>query len=81
MEHVVLEKVVLPLGQGGVEELDAVVGGGDLLARPDVPAADDDARLVHVEPERVRVAAVVDQRHARVDRGADHLPFVRRLLG
>ena len=76
-----LEKVVLPLGQGAAEELDAVVGGGDLLARPDVPAADHDARLVHVEPERVRVAAVVDQRHARVDRGANHLPLVRRLLG
>ena len=76
-----LQKVVLPLCHRGAEELDPVVRGGDLLARPDVPAADHDARLVHVEPERVRVAAVVDQRHARVDRRADHLPLVRRLLG
>ena len=74
------QKGVLSLRQGGGEELDPVVGRGDLFAGPDVPAADHHARLVHVEPERVRVAAVVDQGHAGVDRCPDNFPIVSGLL-
>ena len=81
LEHVMFQKGVLSLGQAGAEELDPVIGGGDLLARPDVPAADHHARLVHVEPEGVGVAAVVDQGHAGVDRRPDNFPIVGGFLG
>ena len=75
-----LQQVVLSLCHRGAEELDPVVRGGDLLARPDVPAADHHARLVHVEPEGVRVTAVVDQGHAGVDRCPNDFPIVSGLL-
>ena len=76
-----LQKAVFSLCQGGAEKLNSVVGGGDLFASPDVPAADHHARLVHVEPEGVGVAAVVDQGHAGVDGRPDNFPIVRRFLG
>ena len=81
MEHVMLQQVVFPLGEGCAEKLNSVVGGGDLLAGLDVPAADHHARLVHVEPEGVGVATVVDQGHAGVDGRPDNLPIVGGLLG
>ena len=81
LEHVMFQKGVLSLRQGGTEELDPVVGRGDLFAGPDVPAADHHARLVHVEPEGVGVAAVVDQGHAGVDGRPNNFPIVRRFLG
>ena len=81
LEHVMLQQVVFPLREGCAEKLNSVVGGGDLLAGLDVPAADHHARLVHVEPEGVGVATVVDQGHAGVDGRPDNFPIVGGLLG
>ena len=46
LEHVVLQKAVFPLCQGTAEELDSVVGGGDLFAGPELHAVEYHARLV-----------------------------------
>ena len=46
-----------------------------------MPAADHHARLVHVEPEGVGVATVVDQGHAGVDGRPNNFPIVGSLLG
>ena len=76
-----LQQVVFSLCEGCAEKLNSAVGGRDLLACPDVPAADHHARLVHVEPEGVGVATVVDQGHAGVDGRPDNFPIVSGLLG
>ena len=41
-----LQKAVFPLCQGSAEELDSVVGGGDLFAGPELHAVKYHARLV-----------------------------------
>ena len=76
-----LQKAVFSLCQGCAEKLNSLVGGGDLFACLDVPAADHHARLVHVETEGVGVATVVDQGHAGVDGRPDNFPIVGSLLG